>query len=72
MTVDDDSVDPLTLAIAPPADETPQERTAREEKEKAALQRSHQIDLELKAAKAAMKRHKKAVKVLVLGQSMSG
>ena len=64
--------DPLTLAMAPPPDETPAERAERERKEHEALQRSRQIDVELKNAKAALKRHKRAIRVLVLGQSLSG
>ncbi|KAG6866670.1 hypothetical protein C0991_000780 [Blastosporella zonata] len=63
--------DPLTLAMAPPPDETPEERLAREDKEERARQVSKRIDLELKHAKAAMKSMERAVKVLVLGQSMS-
>ena len=64
--------DPLTLAMAPPPDETPVERAERERKEHEALQRSRQIDAELKNAKAALKRQKRAIRVLVLGQSLSG
>ncbi|KAJ3494191.1 hypothetical protein NLJ89_g10859 [Agrocybe chaxingu] len=67
-----DNYDPLALAIAPPANETPAQRAAREKSEYEALLRSRKIDLELKAAKAAMKRYNKAVKILVLGQSLSG
>ncbi|KAF9528505.1 guanine nucleotide binding protein, alpha subunit [Crepidotus variabilis] len=65
-------VDPLDLAMAPPADETQEQRAARLLKEQAAVQRSKQIDAELKASKVVMKRYSKAVKVLVLGQSLSG
>ncbi|KAG6812548.1 hypothetical protein H0H92_002317 [Tricholoma furcatifolium] len=64
--------DPLTLALAPPPNETTSERVAREEAEEHARQVSKQIDLELKLAKAEMKKRQKAIKVLVLGQSMSG
>ncbi|KAF8160896.1 guanine nucleotide binding protein, alpha subunit [Crassisporium funariophilum] len=67
-----DSVDPLSMAMAPPPNETAIERMARERLELEAVQRSRRIDAELKAAKAAMKKHKKAIKVLVLGQSLSG
>jgi guanine nucleotide-binding protein subunit alpha len=65
-------VDPLELALAPPVDETPEERAVRERLEREAMQRSRRIDAELKAAKAKMKRYKNAVKILVLGQSLSG
>ncbi|KAG5646834.1 hypothetical protein DXG03_002211 [Asterophora parasitica] len=63
--------DPLTLAMAPPPDETQEERAAREEKEEHAREVSKRIDAEIKVAKAAMKKRQRAVKVLVLGQSMS-
>ncbi|KIM45073.1 hypothetical protein M413DRAFT_24337 [Hebeloma cylindrosporum] len=65
-------VDPLDLALAPPDDETPDQRTAREKLEREAIQRSRCIDAELRAAKATMKRYKSAIKILVLGQSLSG
>ncbi|KAG6920059.1 hypothetical protein DXG01_010127 [Tephrocybe rancida] len=64
-------VDPLTLAMAPPPGETIAERLAREEQEERARQVSKHIDHELKLAKAAMRSMQRAVKVLVLGQSMS-
>ncbi|KAF5386136.1 hypothetical protein D9615_002342 [Tricholomella constricta] len=67
-----DTSDPLTLAMAPPANETSEERLAREEREQRAREVSKRIDAELKQAKAAMKKKQKAVKVLVLGQSLSG
>lgn len=67
-----DPTDPLTLAMAPPPNETPEERFLREEKEERALQVSKRIDAEIKLAKLAMKKKKKAIKVLVLGQSLSG
>ncbi|KAG5638793.1 hypothetical protein H0H81_010022 [Sphagnurus paluster] len=66
--VDDD---PLTLAIAPPPNETAEERLAREELEERARQVSKRIDAEIKLAKVAMKKKQKAVKVLVVGQSLS-
>jgi hypothetical protein len=71
LTTDGD-VDPLDILTLPPPDETPSDRAARERHEQEAMQRSRSIDAELKAAKASMKRYKKAVKILVLGQSLSG
>ncbi|PPQ98401.1 hypothetical protein CVT24_004080 [Panaeolus cyanescens] len=68
----DKEVDPLAAFTAPPPNETPEERQIRERKEQEAIQRSRNIEAELKAAKISMKRWKDAVKVLVLGQSMSG
>jgi len=65
-------VDPLDLALAPPDDETSEQRAAREKLEREAIQRSRRIDAELKTAKAMMKRYKSAIKILVLGQSLSG
>jgi len=65
-------VDPLERALVPPIDETPEERATRERLEREAVQRSRHIDAELKVAKVRMKRYKNAVKILVLGQSLSG
>ncbi|RXW21312.1 hypothetical protein EST38_g4527 [Candolleomyces aberdarensis] len=67
-----DSLDPLTLAMAPPPNETSEQRAKREREEAEALQVSRRIDAELKLAKIALKKRKDAVQVLVLGQSMSG
>lgn len=72
MKISYDPSDPLTLAMAPPANETPEERLIRQEKEEHALEVSRRIDAEIKVAKIAMKKKKKAIKVLVLGQSLSG
>lgn len=66
------SPDPLTLAIAPPANETAQQRIAREAEEERKRQISASIDAEIKAEKAALKKRGKQIKVLVLGQSNSG
>ncbi|GLB37323.1 putative G protein alpha subunit [Lyophyllum shimeji] len=67
-----DTSDPLTRAMAPPPNETPEARQAREEREECAREVSKRIDAELKLAKAAMKKKERAVKLLVLGQSLSG
>jgi guanine nucleotide-binding protein subunit alpha len=64
--------DPISILLAPPPDETPEQRKAREAKEDAARKVSLRIDEELKMDKAAMKKKNNAVKVLVLGQSESG
>jgi len=61
--------------MAPPPDETPQEREARLEKEREAKKISDGIDEQLKAEKEAIKARLKArkeIKVLLLGQSESG
>ncbi|KZT04650.1 G-alpha-domain-containing protein [Laetiporus sulphureus 93-53] len=67
-----DSPDPLTLAMAPPKDESPADRWAREQREAQARLISEQIDAHIKAEKQAMKKRGKPVKVLLLGQSESG
>lgn len=65
-------MDPLTLAMAPPPNETPEERRIREKAEADAILVSKRIDAELKSSKAALKKRSEAVQVLVLGQSLSG
>jgi hypothetical protein len=67
-----DPNDPFAILLAPPLDETPEQRKAREAEEDAARKVSLRIDEELKAEKAAAKKKKNGVKVLVLGQSESG
>lgn len=67
-----DSVDPLTAAIAPPSNESPEQKAKREQEEAEARRVSDQIDEQLKAEKAALKRKKPPIKVLLLGQSESG
>ena len=64
--------DPLTLALAPPPGETEQEKTLRLKAEEAARIISDRIDDEIREEKAAMKKKKKPIKVLLLGQSESG
>ncbi|TDL27757.1 heterotrimeric G protein alpha subunit [Rickenella mellea] len=65
--------DPLTLAIAPPSDETPEQRAIRLREEEDAKQISDEIDRQIEADAAELKRKRKAViKVLLLGQSESG
>jgi hypothetical protein len=64
--------DPLALAIAPPPDETPDERDERLRVEAAATARSDEIDDMLKLERAELKKKKGVVKVLLLGQAESG
>lgn len=66
--VDDD---PLTLAISPPSNETPDQREQRLREEAKAKKISEDIDEEIKAQKNAQ-RKRPNVKVLLLGQSESG
>lgn len=67
-----ESIDPLTLACAPPADETPEEREVRLYQEAEAKRVSDAIDDELKAERAELRKKKRIVKVLLLGQAESG
>jgi hypothetical protein len=60
--------DPLTLAIAPPADETPEQRQAREIAEAEAKRISDEIDEQIRKEREGDKKKKKPVKLLLLGQ----
>lgn len=60
--------DPLTLAIAPPPDETPEQRQAREFAEAEAKRISDEIDEQIRKEKEGDRRKKKPVKLLLLGQ----
>ncbi|KAI0830330.1 G-alpha-domain-containing protein [Trametes gibbosa] len=63
--------DPLARLLAPPPNETPEEREIRLMLEAEARARSERIDDQIRAEKAALKKNK-PVKVLLLGQSESG
>ncbi|KAG8869072.1 hypothetical protein FRC20_002221 [Serendipita sp. 405] len=68
--VDDD---PLTLAIRPPKNETPEQKVIRLQAEADALKQSQLIDLQLRAERAQLKKeNEKTHKVLLLGQAESG
>ncbi len=64
--------DPFYAFLVPPPDETLEQRAERERKEADARKVNDEIDEMLKVEKAAMKKRKKPVKVLLLGQSESG
>ncbi|KAF8633628.1 hypothetical protein AX15_001317 [Amanita polypyramis BW_CC] len=64
--------DPLTMALAPPPDETPEQRDARLKAEKEAQLRSDAIDEEINRQRVTEKKEPKCVRVLLLGQSESG
>lgn len=64
--------DPLTLAIAPPKDESPEEKETREQAEIEARRISEAIDEQIRQERTTLKKKKKPVKVLLLGQSESG
>ncbi|KAI0339142.1 G-alpha-domain-containing protein [Trametopsis cervina] len=63
--------DPLTLALAPPAGETDEQRTRRLRDEAEARRVSDEIDSQLREERAALRKKKKPIKVLLLGQSES-
>lgn len=65
-------VDPLALALAPPPDETEEQRLQRLQEEERARRVSEEIDEQLRKEGAALKKQKKPIKVLLLGQSESG
>jgi hypothetical protein len=64
--------DPLTAAIAPPKHESTSARAARLRAEAEARRVSDEIDEQLKQDRAARRRQRPCVKVLLLGQSESG
>ncbi|OBZ74732.1 Guanine nucleotide-binding protein alpha-1 subunit [Grifola frondosa] len=63
--------DPLTILLAPPVNETPEQKEIRLKVEAEARQVSERIDEQLKAERAAQKKNR-FIKVLLLGQSESG
>jgi guanine nucleotide-binding protein subunit alpha len=63
--------DPLSAALAPPENETPAEREARQCAEAEAKRVSDEIDAQLRREREAEKK-RKPVKLLLLGQSESG
>ncbi|KAG6879783.1 hypothetical protein C0992_011828 [Termitomyces sp. T32_za158] len=64
-----ESEDPLALAIAPPPNETPEQRAAREFSEAQAKKVSDEIDEQLRKERDDKKK-KKPVKLLLLGQRL--
>ena len=60
--------DPLARALQPPADESPDERAAREQKQREATRISHEIDEDIQESRKAFERRKKAIKILLLGE----
>jgi len=71
-TFDHEKDDPLTKAIAPPENETKEEKEARLLAQAEAQKRSEAIDEEINRQKAADRKAPKSVRVLLLGQSESG
>jgi hypothetical protein len=64
--------DPLSRAIAPPLNETQEEKDARIAAEAEAQRRSDAIDEEINRQRIAEKKSPKFIRVLLLGQSESG
>jgi guanine nucleotide-binding protein alpha-1 subunit len=64
--------DPLAAAIAPPKNESNAARVVRLRAEAEARRVSDEIDEQLKQDRAARRRQRPCVKVLLLGQSESG
>ncbi|KAJ7881474.1 guanine nucleotide binding protein, alpha subunit [Mycena leptocephala] len=67
-----DETDPFLAALAPPQNESPEQRHTRILKERAAKQVSDEIDDQLNKERQQVKRQPKPVKILLLGQSESG
>lgn len=65
----DMSDDPLSRALMPPKDESPENRAIRLEKAQEAIRVSREIDEALQESRRAMDKKKKAIKVLLLGES---
>lgn len=63
--------DPLTAALAPPPNESPQARERRLREEAEAQRVSDDIDETIRAERSALKK-RKVMKMLLLGQSESG
>ncbi|EMD36098.1 hypothetical protein CERSUDRAFT_116002 [Gelatoporia subvermispora B] len=67
-----DPDDPLTQALEPPPDESPDERQVRLHQQQEAARVSHEIDEHIQEDKKELDRRKKAIKILLLGQAESG
>lgn len=62
-----DADDPLSKALQPPPDESPDERARRIQQQKEAQAISHRIDEDIQESRKAFERRKKAIKILLLG-----
>ncbi|KIJ63005.1 hypothetical protein HYDPIDRAFT_134688 [Hydnomerulius pinastri MD-312] len=72
MVFNHDATDPLAVVTAPPPDETPEEKAAREEREAEAQRISNMIDEDIREERVTLKKQEQIVKILLLGQSESG
>lgn len=64
--------DPLSVFTDPPPNETSEQKAAREKREAEEQRVSDSIDEDIKSERAALRKDKHVVKVLLLGQSESG
>lgn len=60
--------DPLSLALLPPKDESPEDRELRLERQHEASRVSREIDEGLQESRRIYEKRKKAIKVLLLGE----
>ncbi|KAF8205858.1 guanine nucleotide binding protein, alpha subunit [Mycena galopus ATCC 62051] len=67
-----DETDPISWALAPPQNESPEDQQSRLLMERAAKLASDEIDAQLQRERQQSKRLPKPVKILLLGQSESG
>ena len=65
-------IDPLTLALQPPPDETLQQKVERLRVEEEARRISHLIDEQIKVDRAQMRKAANAHKILLLGTLQQG
>ncbi|KAJ7038039.1 guanine nucleotide binding protein, alpha subunit [Mycena alexandri] len=65
-------LDPIAAALAPPPNESPEERESRVLQERAAKKVSDEIDEQLNRERQQVKRQPKPLQILLLGQSESG
>lgn len=59
--------DPLSRALQPPPDESPDDRALRIQRQQDAQRVSSEIDESIQESKKAFDRRKKAIKILLLG-----
>lgn len=64
--------DPLATLAAPPPNETPEARQARERREAEARRINDAIDEQIRQERNSLKKKKRPVKILLIGQSESG
>ena len=67
-SVSDTHDDPLSQALMPPKDESPEDRAIRLEQQAEAVRISREIDESILESKRAYEKKKKAIKVLLLGE----